>query len=338
MEYRQVPGTDLKVSTICYGTWNFGDVNTWGRKFTTDEAKQAIDTAIECGINFFDCAEAYGAGRAEKLLGKAIAGRHDRSKLVIATKFGLHQGENAKVYSEKDIEEALSQSLARLQTNYVDLYQVHWSSNIGNWEEVVRTLNRLKEEGKIRHIGVCNFSKNLIEKFKSAGGFSRVDQVPYNLIWRAIEYEVIPYCKESGIGLLTYSPQQQGLLSGRYTKAEEVPVGIARSRHFHKDRSPQSRHGQEGAEKETFDAIAKIREIASKAGVTMSQLALAWVLSNPAVVSVIIGASSPDQLKQNAQLIKVPASVLEECTKATEELKEKLGPNPDLWALTSRYT
>lgn len=346
MQYVQIPGTDLRVSRICYGTWNFADEATWGKKFKTQDAKAAVDAALECGINFFDCAEAYGNGRAEKLLGKALEGRRDR--VVIGTKFGLHSGEQSKVYSGKDVEEALDASLARLRTTWVDLYQIHWGTNVGSFSEIVQTLLRLQKEGKIRYFGVCNFSVRLMQQFHeslakeseslgSTHAVASLNQVPYSLLWRAIEFEIVPHSLEKNIGLLVYSPLQQGLLTGRYLTPESVPLGIARSRHFHKDRSPKCRHGEEGAEKETFEAINRLKAIADKAQVGLSQLALAWILSNPAVTSVIIGASTVEQIQANTQLVIVSKETLEECTRVTDELKLKLGPNPDMWAKTSRY-
>jgi myo-inositol catabolism protein IolS len=159
----------------------------------------------------------------------------------------------------------------------------------------------------------------------------------YSLLARGVEYEVVPICAEHGVGMLCYSPLAQGLLTGRYTSADEVPAERARTRHFASTR-PQARHGEPGFEAETFDAIRNVKRVCDEIGQSMADVALAWLLHQPTVTSVLAGASRPDQIVQNARAaaIRLSSDVLKKLDEATRAVKEKMGPNPDMWQSASR--
>ena len=248
------------------GCWAFGGGPTWGFQHERDSIN-TIAAARDCEINFLDTAKGYGDGYSELVLGKAL--KDSRSDVVIASKF------NAKSQAKSDVIETCERSLQRLQTDYIDLYQVHWPSRDVPFEESRDGLLTLKQQGKIRHIGVCNFGeKDLSDVSQIADVVT--NQLAYYLLWRAIEFEAIPFCRENGVDILAYSPLAQGLLSVRFRSADDVPVGRARTKHFSSERL-HTRHGQEGAEALTFETIAAIKAIADQLSLPLSQLAMGWL-------------------------------------------------------------
>ncbi|XP_070565685.1 uncharacterized oxidoreductase YccK-like [Ptychodera flava] len=332
MEKTTLPGTDLNVSRICIGCWQFNadkSDKTWPAQ-TEETSKAIVDKALELGVNFFDTAEAYGSHASEKVLGKCLGNR--RRDVVVATKFGKQHA-----YSAEDIDEALTASLQALQTDYIDLYQVHWMANVKNMTETVAELKRQQSKGRIRAYGVCNFGPKDTTELYDVGGTICSNQVPYNLLWRAIEYEIIPECLKRNIGILAYSPLQQGLLSGRFSKPEDVPEGRRRTRHFSKDSTKLSRHGQTGAEAETFKTIGSIADVCKEANVSMSEASLSWILAQQGISAVVVGARTPEQVEENCKLVKLSSDTVMKLDECTEDLKDVFGSNPDMWAPVSRY-
>lgn len=328
MEYKELGTTGVKVSTICLGTWAMSGDSTWGPQDEAD-AIQAIEKALDLGVNFIDTAEAYGNGASEELLGRVLQGRRD--KVVIATKV------SSSHLRAGDVKKACENSLRRLRTDYIDLYYIHWPTSEVPLDETYKALEELKKEGKVRFIGVSNFgSKDLDNLFQI--GRAEANQLPYSLLWRAIEYDIQDACIENNVSIMCYSPLAQGLLTGKFSSPDEVPVGRARTRFFSGDR-PMSRHGERGAEAETFATIKRIREICSGLDASMTQVSLAWVLSRPGVCSVIVGARNASQVEHNVKAVdlKLSLDVLTSLTEATEELKTVLGPNPDMFQSDSRY-
>jgi myo-inositol catabolism protein IolS len=328
MEYRRLGGTDLTVSAIAMGCWALAGDATWGPQ----EESQSIATvhaALEAGVNFFDTAEGYGGGDSERVLGRALVGR--RHQAVIATKVSRSN------LSPQGVREACEASLRRLRTDTIDLYQIHWPSRSVPLEETLGALERLREQGVVRAIGVCNFGvRDLSELLR----IRRVEtnQLPYSLLWRAIEFEIRGKCVDEGLGILCYSPLVQGLLTGKFSSPDEVPAGRARIRLFSTDR-PLARHGEPGREAETFAAIEEIRRICASIGRPMAQVALAWLLHQPGVTSVIAGAREPHQIQGTAQAAEVALSpgTVDELDAATDELKQLMGPNPDMWQSEGRF-
>ena len=327
MRYTRFPGTDWNVSRIVMGCWALAGDQTWGFQ-DEQEAIATIHAAIDVGINFFDNAELYGNGLAESILGKALIGRRDR--VFIASKFNRENARSEQVIA------ACERSLRRLQTDYIDLYQIHWANWDVPFEETWGALQRLREQGKIRAIGVCNFGPRDLSAILQLGHPS-TNQLPYGPLFRAIEFEVVPACLAAGVGILCYSPLTIGLLTGKFSTADEVPAGRARTRHFSSQR-PLTRHGEPGCEEETFKAIAEIASLAQALNVSIPQLALAWLLQRPGVLGVINGMRRPDQAVQNAIAaeIDLDSSVASRIEMITDQIKEKLGANPDMWEGTER--
>jgi aryl-alcohol dehydrogenase-like predicted oxidoreductase len=283
---------------------------------------------VDCGVNFFDSAEAYGNGYSEELIGEALT--DVRSKIIIASKVATgHLG-------AADLRAACEASLKRLATDYIDIYYIHWPSRTVPLAETIGALNKLRDEGKIRHIGLSNFGVGDLTDVLQHGQFI-VNELPYNLLWRAIEDEIIPMCARHRISITAYMPLMQGLLTGKFATVEDVPPMRSRTRHFSPQRSEQSRHGEPGAEEETFAAIAAIRGICTQAGLPMAQAAMAWLLHKQSVASVIVGVRNPQQVVANvsAASLRLSPDMVRALDQATEPLKRKLGPNPDMWQNTT---
>lgn len=318
----------LRIPRLTLGTWAFAGGAVWGEQ---DERESAavVHAALEQGLVAFDSAPGYGEGRAEAVLGAALRGRRERA--FVATKVSGGQ------LAAEGVRKSCEASLKRLGTDWIDLLQVHWPNHSVPVEETVAAFHELKTSGKVRHIGVCNFGVPELEGWRAAGGEAATNQVAYSLLSRAIEWEILPYCGERGIGILAYSPLMQGLLTGKFADAGAVPESRARTRHFRGDR-PGCRHGEAGCEAETFAAIRRIGEIARREGIPMGRLALSWILSGKAVSSVIVGARTVEQLEENRRALEIRLSeaVLKELREATEAVRQSLGPNPDLWESPGR--
>jgi myo-inositol catabolism protein IolS len=327
MDMRNLGDTGIRVSPIALGCWQFAGDATWGPQ-DRRASIATVHAAFESGVTFFDSAEMYGAGLSEEILGEALRGRRDRT--VIATK--VHR----TPMTGRAIREACEASLRRLQTDFVDLYQIHyWDRNVPV-EECVQALLSLRKEGKIRAIGVSNSgTRDLSEMMLHAP--PATNQMPYSLLWRAIEFEIQPLCVSKGIGILAYSPLAQGLLSGTFRSPDEVPEGRARTRLFSRDR-PQTRHGEPGREELAFAAVARIRALCAEASIPMTQASLAWLMDRPAIVAAVVGARTPAQIRENASsmFLALPAPLSTELTMITDALKNSLGSNPDPWQADSR--
>jgi aryl-alcohol dehydrogenase-like predicted oxidoreductase len=288
----------------------------------------AIDVSLSEGINFFDTAPGYGDGASELLLGKALGSR--RKDVIVATKV------NGSLRKEAVFREC-EKSLKRLNTDFIDLYQIHWPDWETPLEETIEALDRLRTEGKIRCYGVSNFGKQDLSEALEYGNVV-TNQMAYNLIWRNLEKEVVPICEKANVGILCYSSMMQGLLTGKFRAVEEVPEGRARSRHFSKNNRPLVVHQEDGFEKETFEAIDALRGISEAHNLPMGTIALKWLLAQPAVTSVLVGARNAQQAKENIDAVRsdVLPEVLSDATEATEPLKSLMGRNLDLWAEGSR--
>ena len=323
MEKRLLGESGLNVSVLGLGCWPLGGGLGWENQDERDSLA-TIHAALERGINFFDTAEGYNEGHSEELLGKALHGRRDRA--LIATKILPVNADPATLRAHCEA------SLRRLQTDYVDLYQVHWPITDCSVEEAFAALRALQAEGKVRAIGVSNHGPQQLAQVLTTGTPITSNQICYNLLCRAVETGIMPLCREHNIGLITYMALMQGLLTGKYATADDVPPFRARTRHFSRTR-PGTRHGEEGAEAETFQALARIRCVAEGLGVSMAHLAVAWIIVRSGICCVLVGSRTPAQLGDNmaAAQLKLSPEIIAELEQATEVLRLKLGPNADYW-------
>jgi len=334
MEHITLKGTDLKVSPVCLGTWQFNDgvQNIQWPVQTAEESKAIVDKCFDLGINFFDTAEGYKG--SEEVLGKCLQGR--RQNAVVASKFGFREGPQTPPYSVQEIDEAITRSLTKLQTSYLDVLQIHFPSFVKDPKETIAELNRQVALGRIRYYGLSNYGPKNMKEFMEAGGKPVVNQIGYNLLWRSAEHAMIPDCLKYNINLLAYSPLQQGLLTGKYASLSDVPEGRRRGKLFSKESTSLSRHGGDGAEQEVDEALKKMTEICKNAGVAMSKASLAWLLQQEGTDVVIVGASTPQQMADNSEIIKLNNDVMKQLRDATEGVKAKIGLSLDQWAPVDR--
>ncbi|MEZ5414206.1 MAG: aldo/keto reductase [Opitutaceae bacterium] len=316
------------ISPLALGTWALAGDKFWGAQAEADSIT-TIHAALDAGITLIDTAPAYGDGLSEEIVGKALRDR--RSRALIATKISEADMSAPKVTASCEA------SLRRLGTDCIDLLQIHWLGHGEQLEDVIEAMETLRAVGKVRALGVCNFGPTSLARLRAAGSGWITNQLAYNLLWRAIEFEIADVCARDGLGILCYSPLMQGLLSGRFRTADEVPAGRTRTRHFRGDRE-MSRHGGAGCEGLTFTTIDRLREIAAEIGHPLADVALAWLIHRCGVQSVIFGARSPQQIAENtsAAQLKLSPEILDQLDAATEELKQTLGPDADMWAPQSR--
>lgn len=322
MNYRRLGNSALEVSELAFGAWQIGDPAYWGDSFAAD-VQATVDAARDAGITLFDTAEMYGNGESERVLGRALA--NHRGSVLIATKISPENCAPAALRASCEA------SLQRLGASVIDLYQVHWPPRDVPFADVCGELERLREEGKIRAMGVSNFGVRDLGDWLAAGTCVS-NQLGYNLLFRAIEWEILPECFARGVGVMAYMPLMQGLLAGRWESVDDIPVQRRRTRHFASDREG-TRHDETGCEQAVLDALAGIRAIAREAGESMATVALAWLIAKPGIASVVVGGRRPDQIKRNlaAAELALDQSVIDELDRVTDPVKIHLGTNADMW-------
>ncbi len=319
MERRIAGKSGIEISPMGIGCWSYGGGDYWGPQAQSDVTAVA-NAALDAGINFFDTAEGYNNGRSEEALAVALKGR--RHEAVIGTKVSKPDPATIREHCEA--------SLQRLQTDYVDIYMIHWPDDEIAIEESMAELTHLQEDGLIRAIGVSNFGVAQLTAALETGASIAVNQLCYNLLSRAIEPELLPLCRKHDVGILGYMPLLQGILTGQYKSAEEIPPVHARFRHFRDDR-PQASHGEAGAEEEMFETLEAIREIAETEQVPMARLAIAWAMARPGITCMLVGTRSINELTENLNVLNysLSADVIGRLDEITAPLLVKLGANPD---------
>ena len=302
MDYRRLGRTGLKVSPLCIGCWRMG-----GDQTDEQTSLAILYSALDAGINFIDTADVYTGEHSERIVAKVLEGR--RAQVVLATKFRGRSGPgpNGEGGSRKHIFEACEASLRRLGTDYIDLYQIHGWDGTTPIEETMRALDDLVRSGKVRYIGCSNFSAlQLCRALWAAdrSGGARFDSVQprYNLLDRAAEDELLPFCLETGIGCINYSPQAGGLLTGKYRRGEALPAG---SRAAREDRFRRR------LDERTHDRLERLEAYARERGHTLAHLALAYLLAQPFVSAPIIGATSVAQLQESLAALEWKLSAQE---------------------------
>jgi aryl-alcohol dehydrogenase-like predicted oxidoreductase len=319
MDYIKIKNTNITISKMALGTWVFSNDATWGSQ--EDELSIKIThAAIDSGIKLIDTAAMYGNGKSEEVLGKALKER--RNKVVIATK-------TADAHPDKEtIIKACEDSLRRLDTDYIDIYQIHWPRRTVPFCETMEGLLKLYKDGKIRAIGVSNFGVQDLNEITKYGPI-HTNQMAYNLLFRAIDHEIRPLCIEKEIGILCYSPLAQGLCTGKYRHIDQIPERLRRVWYL----SDEFSH----LHPKLFKTIACIKKIAESMNVSMSALSIAYDMHREGIVSVLVGARNIDQLNQNisAAEIKLDDKTMEKLNKCTDTLFNMMGYNADMWRAES---
>ena len=304
MDHRKLANTDLELPVVTFGAWAIGGL-FWGGT-DDDQAVEAIHAAIDSGIDAIDTAPIYGCGHSEVIVGRAIRGRRDRLKVL--TKLGLRwdstEGEfhftfpkpgGGEVVCYKNVSAGsivheCEQSLKRLGTDFIDLYQVHWPSDSASAEETMGALVKLREQGKIRAIGASNYDGAQLADALRFGPIAS-NQIKYNLLQRDIEADPLPLCRQRNVGVICYSPMCLGLLTGRIGMDRTFNETDIRCKH------PWYQHA---ARRRVLAALEEVRPIAEAHNATLGQLAVAWVLAQPGITTALVGARNADQARQNA--------------------------------------
>jgi len=295
MRTRQLGATDLHLSTVGFGAWAIGGGGWafgWGPQ-DDDESIRAIHRALDLGVNWIDTAAVYGLGHSEEVVARALSDRPGR--VIVATKCGLRWRDSGAVHGSlraDSIRKEVEDSLRRLRLETIDLYQIHWPNPDRQIEEGWGTVAELVREGKIRHAGVSNFS---VAQMKRAQGIHPIAslQPPYSMVDRAVEADLLPFCAEHRIGVVAYSPLQNGLLTGKFSRQRLEQLDAGDWRH----KSPSF---QEPVFGKTLELVQRLEPLTRDARRTPAQLAIAWVLRRPEVTSAIVGARRPAQIEETA--------------------------------------
>ncbi|MBB3108423.1 aryl-alcohol dehydrogenase-like predicted oxidoreductase [Paenibacillus phyllosphaerae] len=289
MKYRKLGKNGPDVSVIGFGTWAIGGggwASAWGEQ---DDALsiESVRVALDAGVTFYDTAAVYGLGHSEEVLGRAIGS--DRHKVILATKCGLVWDERNTIARSGAYESILREaeaSLKRLGTDYIDLYQMHWPAEDASQEETMRAMDKLVQDGKIRHVGMSNYTVEQLERSLTVRHVDSL-QPPYSILRPAVEQQVLPFCQQHGIGVVAYSPLTSGLLSGNYTYDTKFSEDDWRSRN--------KAHTGEGL-RQNVDKAERLKAIAARFDLTLPQLAVAYVLAHPALTSALVGVRKPSHI------------------------------------------
>lgn len=336
--------SNIEVSTMTVGCWPFGGGEYWGEQSQKD-VDNVVHAAIDLGVNAFDTAEMYNNGESERSLGIALKGRRD--KAVVISKIGPSNCHNVRKHCLA--------SLERLGMDYLDVYMLHWPINklaVEHFtsdksiieapptvEEAYYQLNELKKEGLIRSIGMSNFGRTQMEEVVATGVQVDVNEMSYNIVSRAIEGEIAPYCIKNNISIIGSMGLQQGLLAGIYKTVDDVPPHQAHSRHFSQERGKgTSRHYEAGAEKELFEVVDQLRKIADDLHLHIAQLSIAWILKKPFMASTLVGSRNISELKTNVEACSMEISDETEALidKISQPVLDILGFNPDYYEHSSK--
>ena len=290
MKYRKLGASDLTVSEISLGSWL-----TYGVGVEADRAKACVAKAFDLGINFIDTANVYGRGAAETMLGEALADQ-PRTSYVLATKLMGPMSDTDRGLSRAQVFKQIDASLRRLRTDYVDLYQCHRYDPDTPLEETMQALSEIVRQGKVRYIGFSEWSPAQISASFALTGMERFvsSQPQYSLLWRRPEEKVIPLCAANGVSQIVWSPLAQGVLSGKYLPGDKL---------LEDSRAASDSMGQwmqTFLRPDILESVQRLKPLAERAGCTLAQFSLAWILREPNVASAIVGASRPEQLEENA--------------------------------------
>jgi aryl-alcohol dehydrogenase-like predicted oxidoreductase len=295
MKLRQLGSSDLQVSEICLGSWM-----TYGGGVADEQAEACVAKAFEVGINFIDTANVYSGGKAEEFLGAVLADR-PRDSYILATKLFFRMPNGDQGLSRGQVEKQIDDSLRRLRTDYVDLYQCHrydWNTPL---EETMEALTDVVRAGKARYLGFSEWPADKIREALELPGVEKFvsSQPQYSMVWRGPERDIIPLCAENGISQIVWSPLAQGVLTGKYRPGEPPPPGSRAT-------SERMSYFMDAVDdQQLLERVQRLRPVAERLGITMAQLALAWVLREPNVASAIIGATRPEQVEENVGAVGV---------------------------------
>ena len=340
MRKNSVGKSKIQLSALSMGCWSYGGGAYWGAQSQKD-VNDVVSYALDHEINYFDTAEVYNDGESERALGVALKGKRD--KAVIGSKVSTSN------VNPSTLKQHCEESLRRLQTDYIDIYMLHWPINLKSVEhfsksasgqqlpsveEVFETFRQLQREGKIREIGISNHGTEQMKEILSTGVTIAVNELPYNLISRAIENEILPFCISQGIGVLGYMAFQQGILTGSYNNFDELRPSQLHSRHFKQSRGgDQSRHHEEGAEEEILALLKGLEHLSLERNVPIANISLAFAMERRGISSTIVGSRNLEELKMNIKALEfsLSADELKYLEDLSQPVLDLLGPSPDYY-------
>jgi aryl-alcohol dehydrogenase-like predicted oxidoreductase len=337
MKHNKLGKSEIKVSALTVGCWAFGGGAYWGEQSQRD-VDAVVRAALDAEVNTFDTAEMYNDGASEQSLGEALKGDSMRSKAVVISKIFPSNC--------REVRKHCTDSLKRLSMDYLDCYMLHWpvqpaavADGLPDNAEIIQQLGELKQEGLIRSVGVSNFGVGQLKEVLATGVQIDVNEIAYNIVSRAIEAEIAPFCMDNGISIIGAMGLQQGVLADLYKTADEVPDNQAHSRHFAQERGGgTSRHHEAGAEKEIFEALDALRHIAAEMNVPVAQLSIAWLLKKPFMASTLVGSRTYAELKTNIEACSLEVS--DEIERRIDEISlpvwKVLGNSPDYYENRSK--
>jgi aryl-alcohol dehydrogenase-like predicted oxidoreductase len=364
MKKTKLGKSDILVSSMTIGCWPFGGGTYWGAQ-AQEDVNKVVHAALDLGVNAFDTAEMYNGGSSETSLGIALKGRRD--KAIVISKISPSNCH--------DVRKHCVASLQRLGMDYLDVYMLHWPINKLALEHFTKDqgtlstpptiesaytqLAALQKEGLIRSIGMSNFGRQQMAEVVATGVQVDVNEMPYNVLSRAIEPQIAPYCAENKIAIIGSMGLQQGLLADQFKNADEVPPPQAHSRHFAQWRGDwkkwvelhpehprnatagtanETRHGENGCEPETFACLDGLRKIAIETKLTMAQLSIAWILKKKFMASTLVGSRNIDELKQNVEAcaLEISSDVEAAIDKLSQPVLDKLGANADYYEANNK--
>ncbi|HUL77028.1 MAG TPA: aldo/keto reductase [Vicinamibacteria bacterium] len=338
MELRECGRSGLKLSVLGLGCWAFGGGEYWGRQDQSD-VDAVVRRAFDLGVNYFDTAEVYNEGRSESSLGQALRDL-PRDRVVIGTKVSPAHVQPATLLRRCEA------SLRRLGTDYIDLYMVHWPItplSIRHFDaeagacpavdDAFATLLRLRDQGKVRHVGVSNHSLARLDEALHHCPSLVANELPYNLLSRAIEWETLPGCAERRVGVIGYMALLQGVLTDRYPTLAEIRPWQRRTRHFDAAGARGARHGLRGEEEATRSALNQLRALCREEGHPLAELAVMWTVANAGLTCSLVGSRSISQVEANLRAVARPlaADVMARLDAITRPLKERLGRSFDYY-------
>ena len=335
MDKIRLGNSSLTISRMTLGCWTFGsDSNSYWGSQEKSESAALLREALDKGINYFDTAFAYNDGAAESALGEIMEEGGLRDQMIICSKIPQLSWEAMPSYEQQVVD-----CLKRLRTDRLDVLLMHWPCNDRDLLRAnLEALQSVKDKGLVREIGVSNFGVGQMELAREMGIDICVNEIAYNVVHRGAELAVLPYTAKHNIGVMAYMPLLQGILTGKYSRIEDIPMVRRRTLHFNSEGNDQIRHGGKGMEAELSAFLGELKHLSDESGISCSRLCIGWILAHDAVSTILAGSRTREQLAQNIAAVetRLPGDVVDRLNEISAPIAALCGANCDLWQWNSR--